>query len=340
MRERMTAQQQQVNAATEESRGILNKDIEERGLDVSTKGSRQTARPASWEEQLLDAAQANNSSRRARRDAVDLPDAVDDIPLQPTREAPTPDAPTGTARDFEATAYKPTRNVEAGAALPAEEGRAAFTTKVRGIDQYGRPVIDPVQDTLDRLRARATPKSAQDWAQDVLPGTALDPAFPHLTVGTATVDHIVSVSRIVQMEGFEKLSFEAQLRLVTMEANFAAVSKRVNDAKKELSYFEWSGLPGERADAKWLKEMQAKERLAERALRAELARLLDEEARAAAAQLRAMPAAVDPLTPRVPTGAGAAAAGVATKRGGSESSGQREGLRETVPRAQAGEALP
>ena len=175
---------------------------------------------------------------------------------------------------------------------------------MRGTDRFGVPMIDPVQDIADSLRAAATPDEWQALAKSDLPSSLPDPAYPYLTVGEATADHVVSVSRIMKKKGFERLSRPSQIRLLTMEENYAAVSARVNNSKQELSYFEWSGFNGSPPDKKWLQTMQAQERAAEKAIDAELARLLaEEEQLAAGAATRANPV-IPGSTPPVRAGLG------------------------------------
>jgi hypothetical protein len=316
MRARTTAVEDQAAGVTDESRAILNKNTEERGLPFD-ETDKTRARQASWFDQQVEAAKANQVPMRKPRTPEALPD-VGPPELDPHMYQAPPPVETPPVRGFEPVAHPPTPDRAAGTALAAEHVPTRLT-KVRGTDRFGVPMIDPVQDIADSLRAAATPEEWQVLAKSDLPSTMPDPAYPHLTVGTATADHVVSVSRIMQKRGFERLSRQSQLRLLTMEENYAAVSARVNNSKQELSYFEWGGVNGSPPDKKWLQTMQAQERAAEKAIDAELARLLaEEEQLAAGAAARANPLVPGKALPvrsglghLIPTGEERSDAGVA-----------------------------
>jgi hypothetical protein len=89
-----------------------------------------------------------------------------------------------------------------------------------------------------------------------------------------SVDHIVPVSEIVQMEGFKKLSWESQKAVVDMPENLLAMEQRANSSKGDRSWSEWPQWADFYKDPKIKNDMVAREDVLRSKLQTEIARLL------------------------------------------------------------------
>jgi hypothetical protein len=90
----------------------------------------------------------------------------------------------------------------------------------------------------DRIRA-ATPTDAAREA--VLKGVSVDQVGALKGEATTlTVDHIVPVREITEMEGFSKLSWEDQKAVVDMRENLVAMDGAANSSKGDLNWKNWN----------------------------------------------------------------------------------------------------
>lgn len=52
-------------------------------------------------------------------------------------------------------------------------------------------------------------------------------------------DHIVSMNKIIKMDGFDKLDYNQQIDLLNYEKNIMVLSRTANASKNNKSYLEW-----------------------------------------------------------------------------------------------------
>ncbi|MBL8362507.1 MAG: hypothetical protein JNN18_18620 [Rubrivivax sp.] len=117
----------------------------------------------------------------------------------------------------------------------------------------------PSSEDWEAVR-RSTPTAEQrDAAQKALPAGSPDPALPHLTVGKAQPDHIVSVDRVRRMPGFAELDAAAQIQVLNLDENLAPLGEGSNQAKGGKSVGEFSEGKGMPVDPAWRAEMLARE---------------------------------------------------------------------------------
>jgi hypothetical protein len=88
-----------------------------------------------------------------------------------------------------------------------------------------------------------------------------------------TVDHIVPVKDIVNMEGFDKLAWEQQKAMVDMPDNLVAMDRSANSSKGDRSWSEWTQWSEFYTDPKIKNDMVARDTALRAKLQAEIARL-------------------------------------------------------------------
>ena len=68
-----------------------------------------------------------------------------------------------------------------------------------------------------------------------------DPALPGKTITSALeADHIVPMDKITRMDGFGKLTFDQQVKVLNNPENFVGLSKTANTSKGSKSFEEWT----------------------------------------------------------------------------------------------------
>jgi len=65
-----------------------------------------------------------------------------------------------------------------------------------------------------------------------------DPALPEVTK-PLHADHIVPMEKFTEMEGFSRLTFEDQVKVLNYEPNFQGLSEVANASKGAKSFTEW-----------------------------------------------------------------------------------------------------
>jgi hypothetical protein len=88
-----------------------------------------------------------------------------------------------------------------------------------------------------------------------------------------TVDHIVPVKDIVQMDGFDKLSWENQKAVVDLADNLIAMDGPANSSKGDRSWSEWPQSSDFYPDPKVKNDMVARDAALRVKIQAEIARL-------------------------------------------------------------------
>jgi hypothetical protein len=121
----------------------------------------------------------------------------------------------------------------------------------RKVSVKGREITKAEQDVaaaeLAAERAKVDPRDIMRQAFNgseerakVIQGVAVDQVGKLKTPPTvATVDHIVSIKRISEMEGFGKLTVKERNRLATLEKNLIVMDKSANASKGERSWHAW-----------------------------------------------------------------------------------------------------
>jgi hypothetical protein len=88
-----------------------------------------------------------------------------------------------------------------------------------------------------------------------------------------TVDHLVPVKDIVNMEGFDKLTWEQQKSVVDMADNLVAMDGPANSSKGSRSWSEWTQWSDYYTDPKIKNDMVARDAALRTKMQAEIARL-------------------------------------------------------------------
>ncbi|WP_139303555.1 MULTISPECIES: hypothetical protein [unclassified Bacillus cereus group] len=90
-----------------------------------------------------------------------------------------------------------------------------------------------------------------------------DPALPGKYItDRLQADHIVSMKNMANMENFDKLTKEQQLKVLNNEENFLGLSEAANKSKGSKSYSDWTIYKKEKieVDPKFREEMIKKEK--------------------------------------------------------------------------------
>jgi hypothetical protein len=70
---------------------------------------------------------------------------------------------------------------------------------------------------------------------------AYDPALPGLKITESLqADHLVSMKKITEMEGFPDLTFNNQLKVLNNPENFVGLSETANKSKGSKTFAEWT----------------------------------------------------------------------------------------------------
>jgi len=104
-------------------------------------------------------------------------------------------------------------------------------------------------------------------------GGASGSAFVDITngnpiVGTPAIDHLVPFEDIVQMEGFNQLTFAQQLQVINHAPNFIPLSGVANSSKLNRTLVQWFNTPqGSRVSILWRTELITRQGTARQSLR-------------------------------------------------------------------------
>ena len=116
-----------------------------------------------------------------------------------------------------------------------------FDGESQGVDprfQNKRLISD---EEYKMLRAKTPTKIERDLVNrniDDLIGTP-DPALGLIITKRLEADHIVSMDLITTMDGFERLTYEERITVLTNTDNFMGLTKVANTSKAEKKYAEW-----------------------------------------------------------------------------------------------------
>lgn len=117
--------------------------------------------------------------------------------------------------------------------------------KIKGVSNLGdaRYVGRKIDDALySKLRHKTPNSSIRDMVNeniDQLIGTP-DPAIPgKFITGNLDADHIVSMKKITEMDGFDLLTEAQQVQILNNPENFIGLTKTANTSKGSKSFMEW-----------------------------------------------------------------------------------------------------
>ncbi|HJQ33118.1 MAG TPA: Ig-like domain-containing protein [Pyrinomonadaceae bacterium] len=91
------------------------------------------------------------------------------------------------------------------------------------------------------LRRNSPSREIQQMVNNV-EGPKVDPVYGY-EVTTLAADHLVSLKRITEMEGFAQLTLKDQLEVANLPENFIGLGKRTNSSKGAKSFADWPGHP-------------------------------------------------------------------------------------------------
>jgi hypothetical protein len=106
---------------------------------------------------------------------------------------------------------------------------------------------EPIPGVLLQLLRNSSPskevrdKIINQWIAEQ-GGRQIDPVYG-IEVDKLVADHIVPFNTIIKMEGFNRLSWDNQMKVLNYEENFIAVGLRINAARRNTSWAEWRGHP-------------------------------------------------------------------------------------------------
>ncbi len=131
------------------------------------------------------------------------------------------------------------------------------------------------QAEYKKLRNKTPSKLIQDMVNEriaELLGTD-DFALPGLIIdGRLQADHIVSMKKIVKMDGFEELSYKQKLAILNLEVNFKGLSESANKSKGAMTYWEWELYKklNIKVDSSFRNSMIIQEKILERYIQAQI----------------------------------------------------------------------
>ncbi|EGV18796.1 hypothetical protein [Thiocapsa marina] len=119
--------------------------------------------------------------------------------------------------------------------VPAAETRGA---EIAGDSVLGSGGFTKADER--RLRSRVS-KPIRDAMVDVGDGPFFDPLVKGIVAGAPEADHIVPFSKIIRMEGFDKLTPQHQKQVLSYWRNFQAFAPDVNASRGNRTFAEWRG---------------------------------------------------------------------------------------------------
>ena len=116
--------------------------------------------------------------------------------------------------------------------------KANEATPIGGGARYGKQKIS--NELYNKLRKQTPNDQIRDMVNEGVDLPMEDFALTGRQITSRLeADHIVSMKKIVCMEGFEKLSYQQQVSILNYEENFIGLSKVANTSKGAKSYEEW-----------------------------------------------------------------------------------------------------
>ena len=133
------------------------------------------------------------------------------------------------------------------------------------------------REQYTRLRDKTPSREIRETVNEGVELPMDDPALPGLKVTESLhADHIVSMKKITEMEGFSDLTFENQLKVLNNPENFVGLSETANTSKGSKTFAEWTEYKkgNIKVDEQFRQRMMARERELEPILRQQIKDLL------------------------------------------------------------------
>lgn len=100
-------------------------------------------------------------------------------------------------------------------------------------------LVHNANELYNELR-KVSPDNAAKKAVNDVEGKKVDPVYGY-EVDVLEADHIVPLKEIVEMPGFDQLSFEDQKAIANLRENFMGLGKRTNASKGAKPLSQWTG---------------------------------------------------------------------------------------------------
>jgi hypothetical protein len=97
-------------------------------------------------------------------------------------------------------------------------------------------------ELYEELRKKTPSAEIQKKVNDVPFNKKVDPVYGH-KVKTLEADHIVPMKKITEMQGFNQLSKDNQVKVLNDPENFMGLGRKSNASKGSKSWSEWQGHP-------------------------------------------------------------------------------------------------
>jgi hypothetical protein len=131
--------------------------------------------------------------------------------------------------------------------------RTKLTNRIQDIEKKIQAEIRASREVspeiAKKLRENSPSDTVRKWVNDPsnsqvkfdpVSGKPIDPVYGK-PVDTLSADHIVPLEEIKQMPGFNKLTYEQQLEVANLKENMMGIDPRVNSAKQDKSWAEFTG---------------------------------------------------------------------------------------------------
>ncbi|QHG65307.1 PAAR domain-containing protein [Pseudomonas putida] len=120
-----------------------------------------------------------------------------------------------------------------------------FGSNLANVKIVKKPILPVKSDKISpelygKLRSKTPSAAIRKAVNEDVTLPMKDPALPGLEVTKALhADHIVPMKKITEMEGFSRLTFEDQVKVLNYEPNFQGLSEVANTSKGAKSFAEW-----------------------------------------------------------------------------------------------------
>jgi hypothetical protein len=131
--------------------------------------------------------------------------------------------------------------------------RTKLTNRIQDIEKKIQAEIRASREVspeiAKKLRENSPSDTVRKWVNDPsnsqvkfdpVSGKPIDPVYGK-PVDALSADHIVPLEEIKQMPGFNKLTYEQQLEVANLKENMMGIDPRVNSAKQDKSWAEFTG---------------------------------------------------------------------------------------------------
>jgi hypothetical protein len=125
-------------------------------------------------------------------------------------------------------------------ANPKEKAKKAKEIEAKLTAERLNTIDEPITPEHYEVLRRSTPNDSIRKMVNKVRGDKIDPVYGY-KVDNLEADHIVSMKTITEMEGFNRLSTDNQLKVLNNPENFMGLGKSSNASKQDKSWAEWEG---------------------------------------------------------------------------------------------------